>query len=409
MDEAWYVFNRTNAERAVVSKSAAHKGNGSAVAKLGSKPVTTTEILDKHGPIMTYPETDSFMTYPDFVRLPNDLKVEFVNKMMDRYDISLKYLSRFLFNKGDDGLRAMCEKWKILKQIDTKKKRGDTKESIERFRVELFDWQERTKKAKEMDRIQARMKQKACPNLIGYDEFKKLSPEDQADFVNRAIKYYQVSAAIIAEELFKIRATSLCNHFQRLGITKKIENLPIKISRNKEIMHENRKKFAAMVSAWEDFYDEIKVIDIQPVFRQLTKEEGHEVINESLRKITEMSESEIHEKAQDILSMPSNPVQGAIPPDSEFELDNDTVTKILDGTRTFVDRIKERRVSKWYQPVEEPEPIKEAEPDPMEYHQMHFSTSYISANGVNMDEINAIAAFFKNCKRVKVNIEISEV
>ena len=434
MDAVRETYYETVATRSAQKNSARHKANGSAVTKLGNKPVTTKEIYDKHGPIITFPSTDGFMSYSDFVRLPQDLKVEFVNKMMDRYDISLKYISRHLFNKGDDGLRAMMEKWKLLKQVDMKKKRGDADESILRFREEVFDWQERTKKAKEVDRIQNQIKKESCPTLITYDAFKKLTPDKQADFINRVIQYHQVSAAIIAEELFKIRATSLCNHFQRIGITKKIEKLPTKVSHNQSVMHENRRKFESIVSALEDFAEvedqkSEKVIDIQPILEEKAKETVPP-IKDRLRSAMTGTQK--------------------LPDDSEFELDDDTVRHVLNGARKMVDRMKERRASKWYQcfgdadavnfnhgalgihdlkktgsePIhteqldlysalsaEEPEaePTSEAEPDHMEYHQMHFSTNYISSNGINMDEIYAIAAFFKNCKRVKVNLEISEV
>lgn len=415
MDAVRETYYETVATRSAQKNSAKHKANGSAVTKLGNKPVTTKEIYDKHGPIITFPSTDSFMSYSDFVRLPPDLKVEFVNKMMDRYDISLKYISRHLFNKGDDGLRAMMEKWKLLKQVDMKKKRGDADESILRFREEVFDWQERTKKAKEMDRIQNQIRKESCPTLITYAAFKKLTPDQQADFINSIIKYHQVSAAIIAEELFKIRATSLCNHFQRLGITKKIEKLPTKVSRNQSVMHENRRKFASMVSAWEDFAEvedkkSEKVIDIQPILKEKAKETVLPIKERLCNAMTGTQK---------------------LPDDSEFELDegaftkvvdgarkivdrtDETITKILDSARKIVDRTDERQMSKWYQPAKEPETELESEsavePDPMEYHQMHFSTSYISSNGINMDEIYAIAAFFKNCKRVKVNLEVSEV
>lgn len=256
MDAVRETYYETVATRSMQKNSARHKANGSAVTKLGNKPVTTKEIYDKHGPIITFPRTDNFMSYSDFVRLSPDLKVEFVNKMMDRYDISLKYISRHLFNKGDDGLRAMMEKWKLLKQVDMKKKRGDADESIRRFKEEVFDWQERTKKAKEMDRLQAKMRQKACPTLITYDEFKKLTPDQQVDFINQVIKYHQVTATMIAIKVFGIRGPSLYNHFQRVGITKKIENLPSKVSRNRDIMYENEKKFDRFVSAWKDFSNE---------------------------------------------------------------------------------------------------------------------------------------------------------
>ena len=426
MDAARETYYETVATRSIQKNSARHKANGSAVSKLGNKPVTTKEIYDKHGPIITFASTDNFMSYSDFVRLPPDLKIEFVNKMMDRYDISLKYISRHLFNKGDDGLRAMMEKWKLLKQVDMKKKRGDANESIQRFREEVFDWQERTKKAKEMDRIQKQMKKDSCPTLITYDAFKKLTPDQQADFINSVIKYHQVTATMIAIKVFGIRGPSLYNHFQRVGITKKIENLPSKTSRNHGIMYENEKKFDRFVSAWKDFSDkadeessvEEKVVDIRPVIRQLTKEEGHEVIQESLNRITKMPEMEIQEKAKEILSMPLNPVPGTMPPDDSFILDTSIVKHDEKKLRDFEEELGITHIAMpwdeaWYQSVEYPEaeaePTPVAEPDSMEYHQMRFWTNYISSNGINMDEIYAIAAFFKNCKRVKVNIEISEV
>lgn len=369
MDAVRETYYETVATRSVQKNSARHKANGSAVTKLGNKPVTAKEIYDKHGPIITFPSTDNFMSYSDFVRLSPDLKVEFINKMMDRYDISLKYISRHLFNKGDDGLRAMMEKWKLLKQVNMKKKREDKDESIRRFKEEIFDWQERTKKAKEQERIQNQMRKESCPTLITYAEFKKLSPEDQTDFINRVIEYHQVTVTMIAEEVFGIKGPSLYNQFQRTGITKKINNLPTKISRNREIMHENGMKFKRIVSAWKDFSDETneeppveeKVIDIQPV-----------IDNNPQRKV---------------LNMPS---------DEEFVFDQRTIVNKTDSM------IKPLTTG-WQQP----EVV--TEPDPMEYHQMHFSTNYISSNGINMDEIYAIAAFFKNCKRVKVNLEISEV
>ena len=391
MDAVRETYYETVATRSIQKNSAKHKANGAAVTKLGNKPVTTTEILDKHGPIITYPSTDNFMTYPDFVRLPNDLKVEFVNKMMDRYDISLKYVSRHLFNKGDDGLRAMLEKWRLLKLVDMKKKRGDTDDNIKRFREEAFDWQERTRKAKEMDRMQAKIRQKACPNLITYAEFKKLTPEQQADFINRVIKYYQVTAKMIAEEVFEIRGTSLYNHFQRAGITKKIENLPSKISRNKEIMHENELNFKRFVSAWKDFSDrddekkEEKVIDIQSICKEKTKENDLPIKD---RLCSAMAGSQ------------------KMPDDSEFEL-NDLPS--VNKPSITVTEAPEPLCILNLMPEQEEERIEPVvEPDSMEYHQMHFSTNYISSE-INMDEIYAIAAFFKRSKRVKVSIDISEV
>ena len=56
------------------------------------------------------------------------------------------------------------------------------------------------------------------------------------------------------------------------------------------------------------------------------------------------------------------------------------------------------------EPVNE-EPVVEA--NPYEYHEMHITSNYIG-DGINMDELNAIAMIFKG-KRVKVSFEVTEV
>ena len=104
LSEPAFAYHEDVATRSIISKSAHRKANSSAVAKLGNKPMSNKEIMSKNGPILTLPETNCLMEYCQFMKLGNDLKIEFVNGMMDRYDISLKYISKYLFNKGDDGL-----------------------------------------------------------------------------------------------------------------------------------------------------------------------------------------------------------------------------------------------------------------------------------------------------------------
>ena len=423
MSEGAFAYTEDVATRSKIATSAKRKANGTAVVKLGNKPVTQKEIAEKHGPCYTYPVPDNLMNYSDFMRLPDDLKCEFVNKMMDRYDISMRYISKHLFNKGDDGLRAILDKKKLLKK-EMNRKRSDTKENIERFRIEVEDWKEVTRKAKEIDRIQAKMRQASCPKPMNYKSFKKLSPEQQADFMNRMIKYYQVPSSIIAQGLFKIRPSSLCNHFQKIGITKNIVNLPLGKIRNRELMAENEAKFLMYIEAWEDFAEdeetevkeEPKVIDIQPMLEvKKTEEESREVIHETLRKIAEMSDSEIEEKAKEILSSTNLPKN--LPPDEEFELEcveeETEPTNVIPSRRDYfpsvctLEEVEAMAKAEVIAIEPEPEP-KVQESDPLEYHEMHFSTSYISSE-INMDEIYAMVAFFKRCKRIKVNIEITEV
>ena len=394
MDEARRAYHEDVAVRSRNKNAAYHKKNGSAVAKLGNKSVSWKEIMDQHGEIITYPSTDNLMDYASFMRLPNDLKVEFVNKMMDRYDLSMRFISKILFNNGDDGLRAIMDKLKILKLVNTKQKRSDNADAIERLKVEVCDWRERDRKARELDKIQKQMMKKSCPKLVSYENFKKLSPDDQVNFINSVIRYYQVSVAIISVELFEIRATSLYSHFKKCGIDiNRIEKLPLSLTKNKEVMYENTKNFKKFIGAWKDFSDldepeeeEPKVIDITPI---LNKAKEPEKIIEEEKPVSKL------------------------PDDSELEFDDDDKASWYDDTEpvelpSVTDILN-------FVPCREPRIVDEknevqptSDPDPMEYHEMHFSTSYIS-DGINMEELYSIATFFKRCKRVKVSIEITEV
>ena len=421
-----------------------------------SVQMTNKEIMEKHGETEEYPSLNGFMSYSDFTRLPNDLKVNYVNKLCDRYDISIRVISRHLFNKGDDGLRAYLSNNKLLGLglVDMKKKRGDKPEAIACFRNDVKIWQEDLKKEearrqkeeqKEQEKIKEQIKKAACPMMLTWAEYKKLEPEAQANFLNRLIKYYQVTPAIIAKELFDIRGTSLYNHMQKAGITKKIENLPYAVSRNKDLIAVSTRTFQRYISAWKDFKD-------AEAEEEAARKAKEEAIAAAVKKAEEAETArkaapsnakkafEFEEIVTEIKPFDEVPEKKLInmPPDEDFVFDqnqaivsqhdileqklNELEKKIDEqlnrpGTsKDVLEKLQKLQVSAvpsdsgWYRPAEEPEPetAEEPEPDPMEYHQMHFSTNYISSE-INMDEIYAIAAFFKRSKRVKVSIDISEV
>lgn len=436
MDEARHAYYQDVAVRSVQKNSARHKANGSAVVKLGNKPMTNKEIMEKHGETEEYPSLKGFMNYSDFTRLPNDLKVNYVNKLCDRYDISIRVISRHLFNKGDDGLRAYLSNNKLLGLglVDMKKKREDKPEAIACFRNDVKIWQEDLKKEetrrqkeeqKEQEKIKEQIKKAACPMMLTWAEYKKLEPEAQANFLNRLIKYYQVTPAIIAKELFDIRGTSLYNHMQKAGITKKIENLPYAVSRNKDLIAVSTRTFQRYISAWKDFKDaeaeEEAARKAQEEAAAVAKKTEEVEIAKKVAPAEPKKAFEFEEIVTEIKPFDEVPEKKTLnmPLDEDFVFDqsqavvsqHDILEQKLKELEKKIDGQLNKPVataSGWYQTAEEPEPVKEPESDPMEYHQMHFSTNYISSE-INMDEIYAIAAFFKRSKRVKVSIDISEV
>ena len=104
MNEAASVLKQTNHERKVAGYGAHHKKGGSAVSKLGNKPLSWQEIQSKHGPIQTY--TEGFTTYEDFKKMPPDLEAEYVNNLCTKYHIRHEEVSQILFELGENDLMS---------------------------------------------------------------------------------------------------------------------------------------------------------------------------------------------------------------------------------------------------------------------------------------------------------------
>ena len=216
MTEAARIYHQDVAAKSRLKNNVHHKKGGSAVSKLGNKEYSDVEILEKSGPCITYPSTDNFMEFSDFERLSPELKIEFVNKMCDKYDINIKHISKILFNKGDDGLRAHLRNHKIrvddsnggtYKLVSLYSKcnpdKPRAKSMLLRFENDVAEWKLRNAYAKEQDREQAKMKQEALPPLMTCDEFKKMTMNDRIFYINSLIETYQVSSTVISTVLFK--------------------------------------------------------------------------------------------------------------------------------------------------------------------------------------------------------------
>lgn len=223
MNEVAQVLRQTNHERKVAGYGAHHKKNGSAVAKLGNKPMSWQEIQSKHGEEETFPSTDCLISYSDFIRYTPDLKVEYVNKMMDKYDIDLQHISRYLFNKGDDGLRSYLRNNKLLNLCNYKAARA--KSGLLQFQADIEEWKRREKMSREIDEAEAQRKRDIIWNaeFIDYKEFKTLPIDGQVAYINNLIKKYSISLAPIATCLFKVDQRSLRDHFKRYKVYDQIE------------------------------------------------------------------------------------------------------------------------------------------------------------------------------------------
>ena len=340
------------AVRSILAKSAHHKGKGSASAKLGNKPMTWKDILAANGPEHTYPITDNLMSLEDFERLPPDLKIEFCNKMCDKYDIDLKILSRVLFNKGDDGLRQRLRNLGIYGQFNYKKERGKT--GIDQFKNDVIEFNKQKKFLKMLNDAAKQAKKNELPSLITIEQFDAMSPTDQVNYINSLVDAYRVPIGFISVELFERGVSYLANHFNRINANSDIHKIPMKDIHNKALMDSKKAEFHNYVSAWREF-------------------------------------SPISEAAEEVQE-----VKATVEPVKVIEEDKSMtksdVVEVIKPEETVVELVNE-------------EPVVEA--NPYEYHEMHITSNYIG-DGINMDELNAIAMIFKG-KRVKVSFEVTEV
>lgn len=377
MNEVAQVLNQTNHERKVAGYGVHHKKGGLAVSKLGNKPMSWQEINSKHGEEETFPSTDCLITYSDFVRYAPDLKVEYVNKMMDKYDIDLQHISRYLFNKGDDGLRSYLRNNKLLNLCDYRKARS--KSRLLQFQADIEEWKRREAVSKEIDEAEAQRKRNIIWNaeFIDYKEFKTLPVDGQVAYVNNLIKKYNISLTPIATYLFKIDQCSLREYFKRLKVYDQIEKSK---SGNGKTGKARIATFADAVKNWrgESTLEEKPEPVVEPV-----KEEPTSITTAS---------GVVH----DVLDA----IVGDEKPAEE--------TPVVKSTE-----LPESNISDFYIPVEDgvneliPEELETPKLEDTNRHTMVFTSNYRSI-GLDSDELEGMKIMCKN-KLVEVCITVRTI
>lgn len=399
MTEAAQVFNQTVGERSKQKNSAYHKKNGSAVAKLGNKRMSWQEINSKHGKEETYPNTDGFMDYASFEKLPSDLKIEFINKLMDKYDIGLQHISRHLFNKGDDGLKAnLRNNFDILDKIDYKKPRANS--GLLKFRDEVEEWKLREKAAKAADEAEAQRKRDIIwkGEFITYDEFKTFPADGQVAYLNNLIKKYSISASTIAKVLFQIAQPTLRSHLEKLNVYDQLEKSKVG----------NSKTSVGRVAAFEKA---VKKWRGKTVVKELKTEAEAEA------EVTPETDAPVEEPKDDIL-VPSiienafGSEKGDFYIDTHsgqtFEFNPDEVKKTIEEAEKQINQVQHiATVSDFLEAIKTADSVVEEAPS-VQPHEMSFSANYISENGLDEKQLFSLMNLFAG-KKVKVNIIIQSM
>ena len=224
MTDAAFAYHEDVATRSNVKKSAAHKKNGSAVSKLGNKPMSWQEINKRHGECQEF-DLGSFMDYETFKKMDPDLEAEYVNKLCEKYNVRISHISTMLFELGEDDLMSRLKikgVWKNCKQPKlTEMKYSEAM----KFKEEIESWRKKSEDVKIVDLSETQRKRNIIENafFISRDEFETFSTDEQVSYINSVINRYGVSLAAIERELFMYKCTVLRGRLESAGVLAQIK------------------------------------------------------------------------------------------------------------------------------------------------------------------------------------------
>ena len=358
------VLKETNKERSILKNSANHKKNGSAVSKLGNRRMTWQEINSKHGPVKTYRDLDSFMTYDEFKLLPPDLKVEYVNSLCDKYKIRVSHISEFLFNMDEKGLMAYLKIFDLYDKCMQGKTRDVTPEAIQKFRDDISEWERRKEAAEAIDNEQ---RNAILGEFITFETFLTLEPKLQADWLNSIITKYNVSKSNIETILFNKSVNCLEYRLKKSGV----------------------------------YDDIIKCTDMNPARRAPYNEAFRKAVKEwegknSMQKVEEVPEEPKAERT--CFGIPlDNPIMAEI-------------IKDVTQTTQSPEPVKEPKVSVEPAKPEIEQPIVSELPTlSVPNYSAVFSTNYVSDTGLDEKQLMALMSLFQDRKvRVSISVEVVE-
>ena len=224
MTEAALVLNQTNHERKVAGYGAHHKKGGSAVVKLGNRPMSDQEIQSKHGECKEY-DLGGFMDYETFKKMDPDLEAEYVNNLCEKYHVRHEQISKHLFELGESDLMARLKIKGVDKKVTKIKASDVTDDSVKDFCDQIDLWHKKTEAAKIIDLSEAQRKYDIIENaeFISYEEFSNFKTDEKVLYLNSLIDKYGVSLAAIERELFKLPVTNLRHKLFVAGVLKQIK------------------------------------------------------------------------------------------------------------------------------------------------------------------------------------------
>ena len=428
MNEAASVLRQTNHERKVAGYGVHHKKGGSAVSKLGNKPMSWQEIQSKHGPVQTYSE--GFTSYEDFKKMPPDLEVNYVNNLCAKYSIRHEDISTILFELSDLDLMARLKIKGVDKKLHTIKKSEVTDEARQIFKDDVNLWRDHTERAKIIDLSEAQRKHNIIENaeFISYETYRTFSDAEKLNYVNNLVDRYDVGQSIISKVLFSKSESTLDQYFYT-------KNLKSSLHMTKPCAPDARKEktkvFTDAVNAWRGESVVEETVPEQP--KNVARDIIAAIIGEEPEKETPIIESikpELPESnisavyipvEQETVEMPVTESLETVADDESFVEQPDIPTK-----ETLDKQIEDLNKKLALEPIigvddifkqvgipkinfDFTAPIIKETPKPSS--EVYFSTRYISEKGLDreqiLNKIYLLASLFENEENLEITLTVA--
>lgn len=131
MSDAEYVYRQDLREKKTTSYGAFHKKRG-ANSKKCNFP---SDYLSKKEKKKLNSEVT---TYDEFKKLPPDIRVEYLNTLIKKYDITVVTVAKEVFGVSSDAIRQMLVKSNVYNGLYRRPHFRPRKEDIERFQNDIF-------------------------------------------------------------------------------------------------------------------------------------------------------------------------------------------------------------------------------------------------------------------------------
>lgn len=114
-----YVFRQDIREKKSIGRGSRCKKNGSKSKKctLPSDYLTRKEKMAMSGEVKTY-DMRKFYTYEEFKQFPGDIQLQYLNSLINRYDVTIAAIAGELFHITPTGLYKYLRKHALLQYIN---------------------------------------------------------------------------------------------------------------------------------------------------------------------------------------------------------------------------------------------------------------------------------------------------